>query len=849
MKGEDRLSLYRKLGQAQERSLDVTAALATWQKMTAEFPKDQFALDEAGAAELDAGQYDEAKNTFQKLVDLTEPNSMNRVQALMKLADVGRPPWQDGRRGPQLRIDLAADRRLELAQPRNPRADRAGLPPTGRPRRSGRVLPKNGRPIIRRTSRHCCSWGATQTELGKTGDALNTLRKVTVLAPDRHEVRQSFAEALVQAKQYDEAITVLTALTADDPTEPRYWARHGRRDLAQDAAADAGEQKGGARCMEPHRAARLEGRRGDYPGRRLVPRPRHERRRARRYQRALKLTPDASDIREKAVKLLVDMNRKDEAWKLLDAMADGSLATAGELSQTGRAQPRIRAQGCGGRGGAQGLAIEPGNFDLMQQQWNLLAEDQKWTDCVAMFDKLVAAAPNPYFIDQIEARHVQALGSAGKLEETEKRLHEKLGATPGLNEGELRLLLRIMTQNSEPDVPKAIEEARRRFPQSLSLARIEIDYERHQGNFDGAVAALQRLIETTPLQKNDWLAEMIHVRQDQGNLDEALRAADQLIAASPTGADGYLLYADIAIAAGKADQAVAKLQAAVKLSDKPNDVRQRLARFYLENGQPGKARAVYDDAFAAAENPQDKLTIVRAMTPAYFQDGQIDALVGRFKKEQASEESGWRYGLYLAAIYEQMNDFGAARQELAKSLAVRPQDTGLLRSLIGLAEKEADFPELLKYRQALAQADPSATNEIALANEYATQGKAEEAWQVVQKNLGEVAKDPLAWKDVLSQISDPDYAQKGQGRARGRDPHQERFVRERVRPRAIPDPAGRPRCRAEDPLGNPCPPTAACSSCPECHARQSAGQSPLWRRPRAPGTVHAAPFAIVRRAG
>ena len=86
--GDDRLSLYRKLGQAQERNLDMTDALATWQKMVEEFPKDSFALEEAGEAQLDAEQFDEAKKTFQKLVDLTEPNSMNRVQALMHLAEV-----------------------------------------------------------------------------------------------------------------------------------------------------------------------------------------------------------------------------------------------------------------------------------------------------------------------------------------------------------------------------------------------------------------------------------------------------------------------------------------------------------------------------------------------------------------------------------------------------------------------------------------------------------------------------------------------------------------------------------------------------------------------------------------
>ena len=42
--GEDQLALFHQLGQAQERNLDDTGALATWQKMTATFPQDTFAL-------------------------------------------------------------------------------------------------------------------------------------------------------------------------------------------------------------------------------------------------------------------------------------------------------------------------------------------------------------------------------------------------------------------------------------------------------------------------------------------------------------------------------------------------------------------------------------------------------------------------------------------------------------------------------------------------------------------------------------------------------------------------------------------------------------------------------------
>ncbi len=760
--GDDRLSLYHKLGQAEERNLDLPAALATWQKMVEEFPKDQFALEEAGASELDAEQFDEAKKTFQKLVDLTEPNSMNRVQALMRLAEVDdRQGKTDAAvHGYEAILPLTAESswlnrelRAQIEQVYRREDDLAGL--VEYYKKWTEANPKD-------VEAQLLLSGALN-ELGKKPEALDVLRKVTVLAPDRHEVRETFAQGLVEAKQYDEAITVLTALTADDPTEHRYWETMGDA-LWLKTQPPTPESKKATLDAWGHIAPPDS---KDIAAILQMADLCHDHHlddeALAGYQRALAVSPDASDIREKAVKLLVDMKRESEAWKLLDGLVDGDQAIAGNYLKLATLDRQFDRKDAEADAIQKGLALEPKNFDLLSLEWTRLAEAQKWADAVGLFDRMIAAAPNAYFIDQIESRHLQALTSSGQLDTVGKGLRAKLGVDPALTESELRLLLRIMIQQSDADISKALDEAHKRFPQSVSLIRLEIDYNRHLGNYDAAIAALQKLIETVPQQKSDWLGEIVHIRQDQGNMDEALKAAQQIIDASPANASGYLLYAEMALAAGKSDDAVAKLQAAIKISDKPNEVRQRLARYYLEAGQSAKARTTYDEAFAAADNPQDKLTIVRAMATAYFQDGKIEDLINRFKKEQTSEEGGWRYGLYLSAIDEQMEDYGGARRELAKSLAVRPQDAGLLHSLIGLADKDNERGEVLRYREMLAQADPSPANELALAGEYASQDKSQEAWQIVQKNQAEVVKDPLAWKDVLNQISDPDYAAKIKG--------------------------------------------------------------------------------------
>jgi predicted Zn-dependent protease len=756
--GEDQLALFHKLGQAQERNLDDAGALATWQKMTTTFPQDTFALEEAGSAELDASQFDEARKTFQKLVDLAEPNSMARVQALMKLAGVDdREGKTDAAvHGYEAILPLTADAswlnreiRAQIEQVYRREDDLAGLATYYQ--KWTMSNPKDVDALL--------LWSGTLTELGKKDEALDALRKAAALAPDRHEVRQSLALGLVEAEKFDEAIAVETALTADDPTEPRYWetlgeALYGKTQPptpeSKKAVLDAwshiapADSKDVAAILQVAELCRTH----QFNDEALAG-----------YNHALAITPDATDIREKAAQLLVDLHRQDAAWKLLDAMAEGTAATSANELKLAQIDDRLGRKDASAAAIQKGLALEPGNFDLLSMEWSRLAEAQKWPEAAALYDKLLAAAPNDYFADVVQGRQAQALTSAGQLDDVEKKLGARLGGQPPLTEGELGLLTRILVQQNDDDTAeKAFAEATQRFPNSAGLLQLQVDYARHAGKPDEAVSGLRHMIALKPQQKGDYLGEIVRIRQDQQNFDEALKVAQEIIDASPASTDGYLLYSDVAFAAGKSDDGIARLQVAIKLSDKPNEVRQRLAQHEMELGQPAKARAVYDDAFAAADTPQDKLTIVRAMVPAYFQTGQIDDLIARFRQEQNSEEGGWRYGLFLSAIYDEMEDFGAARRELAKSLAVRPKDTALLHSLIDLADKGGDDAEVLRYREMLADADPSVENQRSLAEEYAQQDKPADAWRVVTANQPAIMKDPLPWKDLLSDFTDPGYA-------------------------------------------------------------------------------------------
>ncbi len=182
--------------------------------------------EEAAGALLDAEQFEEARGTFQKLVDLAEPNSMAHVQALMRLADV------DARQGrtdaavkgyeailPQTAEGSWLNRQLRVQIEQLFRRDNDVPGLIAYYRRWTQANPKDVGALL--------LLSGALNELDRGPEALDTLRAAATLAPDRFEVRENLARRLSETKQFDEAIKVFTALTVDDPTEDRYWEELG----------------------------------------------------------------------------------------------------------------------------------------------------------------------------------------------------------------------------------------------------------------------------------------------------------------------------------------------------------------------------------------------------------------------------------------------------------------------------------------------------------------------------------------------------------------------------------------------------------------------------------------------
>ncbi|XHR28957.1 MAG: tetratricopeptide repeat protein [Chthoniobacteraceae bacterium] len=744
----ERAPLYRELARAQQRSLDNAGALATWQKMAGEFPNDPFVIEEVAEAQLDAEKYDDARATYTKLRDLAGTDPFRKVSATIRLAQVEE---RQGKTKEALAIYEGAlaqasetswihrDVRSRIEEVYRRQDDLPGLVGYYE-----KWLGDHDKDVEAATR-----LSGALVELNRKADAVTWLRKAAQWAPDRNELQVELARLLRDTDQADEARQILAGLAQAHPEELSYWEllgaaewaifKKGHEEAHQKAAIEAWKKLAPPETKDASQVSRLADllRDSGLNDEALA-----------QMERACTLAPEAGDLRERRAGFLFELHRDDEAWKGLEGLVEGARANAANYQRLASIQLKYGKLDAALESVKKGAALAPADYSVLALQWRILSERKEWSAAAALYEPMLAAAPAMY--EQTEQQYLQALKAADTLDAARKALAEKLSTA---TEAELRLLARIALQADDlPSARQAIEEGKKHFPESFALARLESECAKRAGNLDERVAALRRLIKLEPKQTGDFLLEMGRAYQEAQKWDQAREVAREWIAFSPANADAHLFAADLAFASGTPEEGIAKLRDSVKLSEKPNQIRLRLAQAYSQAGETAKAQQTAEEAFEAEEDASAKMGILRQVSEYYFTQGKIDVLINRFRERQRSEEGGWRYALYLSEIFQQMQDYGQAREELAKSLASRPKDPALLKQLLRLAEQENNNAEQARYHKALAEVEPTTANFAALAEALANNNDAEGAVGVLAEHEAEVLKDPSPWRLALARV-------------------------------------------------------------------------------------------------
>src|SRR5690606_13200413 len=135
------------------------------------------------------------------------------------------------------------------------------------------------------------------------------------------------------------------------------------------------------------------------------------------YERAARLAPDAPEPLERRADYLFTLKRDGEAWKVLGGLVEGKRATPENYLRLAKLQRRYRDEAAALASVEKGLKLAPENYDLLFLQWQLLTDAKRWGNALALYDRMLKAAPNLYFVEDFESRYVQALQQSGKAAE------------------------------------------------------------------------------------------------------------------------------------------------------------------------------------------------------------------------------------------------------------------------------------------------------------------------------------------------------------------------------------------------------------------------------------------------
>jgi len=749
--------IYRGLALCQQRLMDFAGAVETWQSYAKASPGDAFVLEEAGDALLEAGRFDEARTMFAQVREQKDADPARRLTAALRLAEVER---QRGSKDAALKIYnealaeagasswLQREVRERIERLFRSDDDLPGLAKYYQERLKSE--PGDLETFLRLSE--------ALAELSRNEESLKVLQSAAEKAPDNKDVQLKLAAALLRAERPAEAETVMAALAKAFPEDVTVTERlgeaqwqsfklgKGNKDTAlatwrklAPAGADANAVQQLAEIFRAH----------DLTDETLV-----------EYRRALAVDPSANDRRERLAEYLMAIDRKAEAMTELQGLVADGRASGENYLRLAKTQRRF-GDDAAARQSLQDAGDYPDRaFERRYLSWQIAVDEKTWDQAEGLARAMRETAGTDPELERADECLVECFRELKKTD-TEIRLllERQKGSPDAFTERDWRLLFLLAVDGDDNGSAEfALSGGLKQFPKSAALSKLENALARRANDTARRIGSLERLEQIEPQRAGDWKAERVRAYRDAERWDEAIQLAQQCVQLAPAKAENHLLLADTLIAAQKQDEAIRALNEAVRLSENPNQIRLRLAELHATQGRATASREAIEAAFEAEETPAGKLQLTGRLAGAYLQEGKIDELISKFRARQKAEEGGWRYALYLAEVYQMMQDSVHAMEELDKVLAGKPDDPALLKKLMALAEMTGDTEATLRYARKITAVEPSKQNRAQLGSALANDGKLDEALALLKDHSDDFLEDPPAWQEVVRALQAEDKA-------------------------------------------------------------------------------------------
>lgn len=574
-------------------------------------------------------------------------------------------------------------------------------------------------------------------ETGATDEALEMFREILKVTPGDIANQKAYAKVLTDAGQRDKAIQLLEQLFERDRQDSEILIR-----LADLYHQNQQDEQAGARLARfldlsdksEYAYLRVAGLLEQYGLRERAEGV---------YQQMMAALPGRLSARQVYAEFLYRTNRENEALRLLQ-----TVAREGDLQMLMRACHAAGAR----EHGALALQWAEARYDEFANDVTYLNHLCGMAIRLKAFDKALVWAMHQLRMAKdfpmIRAALSQVIAAVDSDEKAGGLVRE-MEATDRLTIQQACLLSELLESQGRPTKADAVlAKAARSDPeiatrQQIHLYRLRRDWTR-------AAEGLEALLARTGTREPNFMRELVEAYEKCGRYEDALKSVQQWKQISPTSAAPRLFHSQLLDAMGRADEAVAVVEAASREFEGDTEVLSQLARLYASLGRHEQAQHTYWRLYEAAQSVPEKLNFIRHMVEAAGQVGTQSELIDRLQQQRQKNRSSAVPLLAMAEVYKHMGRHEERRQALLEASRLQTDDLSLLYELAGVEEAQGDWRKAVQTLERALALDDTSKTRLKIARLHIQRGNREDGFRILTEVAGGQRMDPRDAESIAS---------------------------------------------------------------------------------------------------
>lgn len=277
-----------------------------------------------------------------------------------------------------------------------------------------------------------------------------------------------------------------------------------------------------------------------------------------------------------------------------------------------------------------------------------------------------------------------------------------------------------------------------------------------------AADATRRMLDLPGGRKSLYIRRLVELYQRDFQLEEALKWVQEWKRLSPGSTTPWVTESRLLSGLGKSEDALKVLRTAAMQFEEDEDLRVRLAEFYVESGKPADAERIYWQLYEQNEDLNGKLRWAQELAKIAQQEGTSEQIIENFNQRIESNRRSIVPWLSLSEIYRVLDDYEGRRRALTAAAKIKPDDIHLLQQIARVEEQDGDWQAAIKTLERAVPLDKTNKSREQIAQLHLRYGDEEIGFSQLMQ-LASENSDPRSLElaaDTLCGMQDWDRARR-----------------------------------------------------------------------------------------